>query len=95
MVNVSSMTKDIITHAIETVGLCALAKACNVTPQAIYKWQAKGRLPRTEWTGETDYASCIEIATGGRITRAQLLDLKPTAASAVAKPLKNMDNSHA
>ncbi len=95
MVNVSSMTKDIITHAIETVGLCALAKACNVTPQAIYKWQAKGRLPRTEWTGETDYASCIEIATGGRITRAQLLDLKPTAAFVVAKPLKNMDNSHA
>lgn len=95
MVNISSMTKDIITHAIETVGLCALAKACNVTPQAIYKWQAKGRLPRTEWTGETDYASCIEIATGGRITRAQLLDLKSTAPAAVTKPHKDMGNSHA
>lgn len=95
MVNVSSMTKDIISHAIETVGLCALAKACNVTPQAIYKWQAKGRLPRTDWTGETDYASRIEEATGGRITRAQLLDLKSTAPASVTKPQQDMDQSHA
>lgn len=95
MVNVSSMTKDIISHAIETVGLCALAKACNVTPQAIYKWQAKGRLPRTDWTGETDYASRIEEATGGRITRTQLLDLKATAETAASKPQQDMDKGHA
>lgn len=82
---------NLITKAIELVGLCKLAQACGVRHQSVYKWQARGRLPRSDWTGETDYASCIEIATGGRITRAQLLDLKPTAASAVAKPQQDMD----
>lgn len=89
------MKENLISQAIEIVGLCKLAKACGVRHQSVYRWVDAGRLPRSDWTGETDYASRIEIATGGRITRAQLLDLKPTAASVVAKPLKNMDNSHA
>lgn len=89
------MKENLISQAIDLVGLCKLARLCGVRHQSVYGWVKAGRLPRSDWTGETDYASCIEIATGGRITRAQLLDLKPTAASAVAKPLKNMDNSHA
>ena len=92
---ISSMDKNLISQAIELTSLTRLAKACGVTYQSVKRWEAKGRVPRTDWTGETDYASRIEIATGGRITRAQFLDLKPTAASAVAKPLKNMDKSHA
>lgn len=96
MVNVLGMTKDIITKAIETVGLRALAKACNVSPQAIYKWQAKGRLPRTDWTGETDYASRIEEATKGVITRDQLLNLKRSDQSAAGKPQPNsLEGGHA
>lgn len=89
------MEKNLITQAIELTGLTRLARACGVTYQSVKRWETRGRVPRTDWTGETDYASCIEIATGGRITRAQLLDLKPTAASAVAKPHKDMGNSHA
>lgn len=86
---------NLISKAIELVGLCKLAQACGVRHQSVYKWQAKGRLPRSDWTGETDYASCIEIATGGRITRAQLLDLKSTAPASVTKPQQDMDQSHA
>ena len=89
------MKDNLISQAIDLVGLCKLARLCGVRHQSVYGWVKASRLPRSDWTGENEYASCIEIATGGRITRAQLLDLKPTAASAVAKPLKNMDNSHA
>lgn len=86
---------NLISKAIELVGLCKLAQACGVRHQSVYKWQARGRLPRSDWTGETDYASRIEIATGGRITRAQLLDLKSTAPASVTKPQQDMDQSHA
>lgn len=67
------MTTPPLSRAIEIVGLQPLAKALSVTYQAIRKWEAMGRLPRTEWTGETNYASIIEQQTNGEITRAQLL----------------------
>ncbi len=66
-------TKSLITQAVELVGLSRLAKACGVTYPAIRKWQKAGRLPRTEWTGETDYASVIERESEGKIAKAQLL----------------------
>jgi hypothetical protein len=63
--------------AIEHVGLTALARALSVTHQAVRKWEAAGRPPRTEWTGETDYAGTVEQLTadrdGGPITRAMWL----------------------
>jgi len=68
-----------ITRAIEIVGLAELAKACGVTYQAVRKWEAAGRLPRTEWTGETHYASAIERATAGRVTKRKLLSLVAAA----------------
>lgn len=77
---------NLITKAIDIVGLCKLAKACGVRYQSIYKWEAKGRLPRSEWTGETDYATQIELATGGQITRSQLLDLKRNDSFVCGKP---------
>ena len=48
-----------ITKAIDLAGLQSLANACGVTYQAVRKWEAAGRLPRTEWTGETEYANKI------------------------------------
>ncbi len=89
------MDKNLISQAIELTSLTRLAKACGVTYQSVKRWEAKGRVPRTDWTGETDYASRIEEATGGRITRAQLLDLKSTAPASVTKPQQDMDQSHA
>jgi hypothetical protein len=62
-----------LADAIEQVGLVALARALSLTHQAIRKWERAGRLPRTEWTGETNYAEQIERLTGGRVTKAMLL----------------------
>ncbi|MBR8435236.1 hypothetical protein KDW37_31245 [Burkholderia cenocepacia] len=71
---------NLIESAIAKLGsLTAFTTALNaelkkpVTYQAVKKWAAKGRLPRTEWTGETDYSSAIEKITGKFVTRASLL----------------------
>lgn len=44
-----------------------------ITYQAIRKWQKAGRLPRTEWTGETEYAKHIAVITGGQVSETDLL----------------------
>jgi hypothetical protein len=44
------------------------------TPWAVNKWLRAGRLPRTEYTGETNYAAALERATKGEITAAALLE---------------------
>ena len=43
----------------------AAAKACGVSVRAVYKWIDRGMLPRTEYTGETDYAYRLAAASGG------------------------------
>lgn len=70
------MEQNLISLAVEIVGLAKLARALGVTYQAVRKWEAKGRLPRTEWTGETCYASLIELATEGKVTKDSLLSIK-------------------
>lgn len=68
--------ENLITQAIDITGLQSLAEACGISYQAVKKWEKAGRLPRTDWTGETNYAEIIEKATSGAITRDQLLTLK-------------------
>lgn len=75
-----------IQHAITLVGgPVALTRELNkrigkpVTYQAVLKWARQGRLPRTEWTGETRYAKAISAATGGQIKVRELL-ARPAAA---------------
>ncbi len=63
----------------QQVGLVKLARELGLTHQALRKWERAGRLPRTEWTGETRYAAEIERATGGAVTRAELLGRWPQA----------------
>ncbi len=75
------MEHNLISQAIEIVGLAKLARSLGVTYQAIRKWEARGRLPRTEWTGETDYASLIEAETEGRITKVELLSIQARKAA--------------
>lgn len=48
--------------------------AAGVTEQAVSKWRAAGRLPRTELTGETDYAGKIAAATEGAVSRRALIE---------------------
>lgn len=43
-------------------GPAQVASVCGVSRPAVDKWLRKGRLPRTEWTGETDYANKIASA---------------------------------
>lgn len=91
------MTTNLITKAIEIIGLSKLAHQCSVSYQAVKKWEKNGCLPRTEWTGETNYASIIERFTNKEITSEQLLakrvlpDLPPIPEdfAAVLPQLKN------
>lgn len=45
------------------------------TPWAVNKWLRQGRLPRTEYTGETSYALALERAVGGKVSADALLAL--------------------
>jgi len=67
-------------RAIDLIGLQKLAAELGITYQAVRKWQTRGRMPRTEWTGETDYARRIERLTGGKVTAVELLEASPEVA---------------
>lgn len=54
-------------------GVSVAAKVCGVSPRAIYKLLAKGSLPRTDYTGETDYAVRLAAASDGQFTAEWLL----------------------
>lgn len=72
------MVKNIVRSAIsEAGGPEKVGPKCGVTYQAALKWFNQGFLPRTEWTGETNYASTIERLTSSKYTRDQLLSVKP------------------
>lgn len=60
---------------IEIVGLSKLGSSLGVRYQSVLGWRERGRLPRTEWTGETNYAEQMEKLTAGAVTRDQLLDI--------------------
>jgi hypothetical protein len=59
--------------AFDLVGLIPLSKGLNLTYQALKRWERQGRLPRTEWTGETTYAQQIEKITEGAVPASDLL----------------------
>jgi len=55
---------DIATAITYAGGITAISRACAnrgviVSGQAIVMWRKRGRFPRTEWTGETQYARVI------------------------------------
>ncbi|MFC0708333.1 hypothetical protein [Azorhizophilus paspali] len=47
-------------------GVANAASICGVSQRAIYKWLTAGALPRTEYTGETDYAVRLAAAAAER-----------------------------
>jgi hypothetical protein len=73
------MQSNPLTEAIRLVGLGRLASGLGRSGQAVRKWEAAGRLPRTEWTGETNYAEQIEKLTGGAVPKSELLAKWPAA----------------
>ncbi|BBM66326.1 hypothetical protein VA249_29720 [Vibrio alfacsensis] len=62
-------------EAITSIGAQKIAEQCNVSVRAVYKWCEKGVLPRTEHTGETNYAEQIELLSKGEFKKEQLLNL--------------------
>lgn len=54
-----------INLAIKSVGVAEVAKACGISPRAVYKWLNKGSLPKTEFYGGTQYAMTIEKLSQG------------------------------
>ncbi|NUB85126.1 DNA-binding protein [Escherichia coli] len=48
---------------------------CGVSQRAIYKWINNGKLPRTEYTGETNYAEKIALASNGLFSADAILTI--------------------
>lgn len=65
-----------VQQAIDALGSYKIAMRCGVKGPSVCKWRRVGRLPRTEWTGETDYATIISQMSDGRWTREELLTIK-------------------
>lgn len=55
-------------------GPTRVAAACDVSPRAVHKWLSSGRLPRTDYTGETRYAEILEELACGHFKAAELLE---------------------
>ena len=54
-----------IAAAIESEGSQVKAgRRIGVSQAAISRWMSEGRLPRTEFTGETDYSKTLAILSG-------------------------------
>lgn len=52
----------------------AVGQVCGgISGKAIMKWRDRGRPPRSEYTGETNYAALIENATEGKIKAIDLI----------------------
>lgn len=65
-----------VTSAIGLIGLTPIAKRFGYRPSAIQKWQRRGRLPKSDLAGLTNYAEVIaelSAATGKPVTKEQLL----------------------
>lgn len=87
-------TQNLVTRAIEIVGISNLTKACGLASRnAIKTWEKSGRIPID---AETDYPGIIERETSGQITRVdiwceQIDSLKPGVVYRVPVSLLNRD----
>lgn len=45
-------------------GAAAVAEQTGLSTRAVYKWTARGSLPRTEYTGETSYSNILSDMSG-------------------------------
>lgn len=68
-----NISQNALCDVINELRLQSIGKLCGVSWQAVAKWRKHG-LPRSEWTGETDYAERIARASNGRVTKRLLLE---------------------
>ena len=70
---ISRMHIEILKKAIDKAGgIRAVADEVELSYEAVRKWYKKG-LPRTEWTGETQYAKAIASMTDGEFSEDDIL----------------------
>lgn len=71
-------SKNIVERSIYLAGgPVTVAMAFGLSRQAVGKWAVQGHLPRTDWTGETDYAGALERMCDFMVGRADLLAARP------------------
>ncbi|HAM76368.1 MAG TPA: hypothetical protein DCQ09_12190 [Alcanivorax sp.] len=64
-------------------GVKAASKICGISPRAMYKWLDSDSLPRTDYTGETNYADLLAEASDGKFTADELREkLRPGSRAA-------------
>jgi len=74
------MNTNVIHEAIRVAGgSSAVAEAVGVSRQAVEKWAKRGRLPWSEYTGDTSYATTLSRLTQGAFSRDQLLQRQSVA----------------
>ena len=56
-----------------------LGVICGVTGKAVNKWYLAGKPPRTEYTGETNYAVLISNAVDGAVKPSDLIPSRAAA----------------
>lgn len=74
--------RNYISEVIGIAGLKETALACGIAYQQVRRWESKGHLPRTEFSGETEYAKSMSALVDNKVTRDQLLSMKPERKSA-------------
>ncbi|MFQ1046951.1 helix-turn-helix domain-containing protein [Avibacterium paragallinarum] len=57
-----------LVQIIDHIGVSNVAKLCGITTRAVYKWRASNSLPRTDYTGETQYAEKLASVLNSEIT---------------------------
>ncbi|MBK8974127.1 MAG: hypothetical protein IPM37_23210 [Hahellaceae bacterium] len=64
-----------IKSAVEMIGgVTVAATLCGVTRRSVYKWIERGRLPKSAYTGEKDYAEKLARHPGARFTANWLIE---------------------
>jgi len=76
-----------IKKAIELAGgKGQVARICDVTWQSVFRWEKAGKLPFSEWTGETEYARLICAQADLLRHKIDPLEICPGAGQYMANP---------
>jgi|UniRef100_A0A2I2MFF9 predicted DNA-binding transcriptional regulator AlpA len=71
------MQVNLLKSVLSRIRVKDIAEACGVSPTAVQRWIDTGHLPKSEWCGETHYASKIAGISSGKITTSELLAITP------------------
>ncbi len=63
--------------AFKLIGKTALAKHLGVRYQSIDQWIVAGKMPLSEYSGDTMYSTTIQRVTKGKVTVTDLLGFVP------------------